>query len=215
MGVPMITIAQARAAGACSDGVERAREHVTWDEDQPVPLTDILKYSMDDALWALFVVDEVRWRHFALDCATRVLPIFEKAVPGDRRVRDCIEFYRANPKRPAADATWAARAAGADWADGADGAADAAGADWAADAAGAARAAEAAAWSADSADSAWAARAARLARAADAAEAAAWAAWAADAAQAAWLDERAWQEERLRKYLGARRPKPLPLPKVA
>ena len=195
MAVPTITIAEARAAGACQDGIDRALANVTKDEEQRIPLTAILEYDMDDALWALFVVDEVRWRHFALDCATRVLPIFEAAMPGDRRVRDCIEFYRANPKRPAADATWAARAAGADWA---------------ADAAGAARAAEAAAWSADSADSAdsaWAARAARLARAA-------WAAWAAGAARAAWLDERAWQEERLRKYLGERRPKPLPLPKV-
>jgi hypothetical protein len=90
-----------------------------YGRDTPIPVTTVLDVlGVDDALWALFVVDEVRWRHFALDCATRVLRIFEDVRPDDSRPRDAIVYYRANPSRPrlstgggAAGAAWAVRAA--------------------------------------------------------------------------------------------------------
>ena len=55
-------------------------------------------------------------RHFAADCAERVLPIFEKARPGDDRPRKAIQAVRdyAEGRIPAAaraaawDAAWAA-----------------------------------------------------------------------------------------------------------
>jgi hypothetical protein len=140
-----------------------------YGRDTPIHLSLVLDVlGFDDALWALYVADEVRWRHYALDCATHVLPIFEGRFPDDERVRACIEFYRAHPERPtepaavAAGAAWAAVAAGAAWA----------------------------AWAAGAAEAAEAARAARAA-------------------------EAVWQEERLRRYLGSRRPRPLPLPERA
>lgn len=94
--------------------------------------------------------DERLARHFAADCAERVLPIFEKHHPGDDRPRKAVEAARAfadgliSEKELAAAraATWAAWAA--TWAAG-----DAARATWAAgDAAGDAAATWAATWAA-------------------------------------------------------------------
>jgi hypothetical protein len=113
---------------------------------------------------------------FACDCAERVLPIFEKEFPDDKRPRIAIETARqyANGKATteeldaawvaAWDAAWAAKAAGA--------AAEAArAAGWAARAAG-----EAAGWAAGRA-AVWAAKAAEAARAA---------VWAARNAEKKW-----------------------------
>ena len=86
-------------------------------------------------------------RHFACDCAQRVLPIFERARPNDMRVRECIATARAFADGNATQAQLAAAAAAAGdaaWDAAADAAWDAALAaawDAAADAADAARAA--------------------------------------------------------------------------
>jgi len=82
-------------------------------------------------------------RLFACDCAERVLPIYEKEYPDDKRPREAIEAARRYAKgkatkkelaaawsaaRDAARAAWAAAAAGAAWS----AARDAAWAAWAA-----------------------------------------------------------------------------------
>lgn len=102
-------------------------------------------------------------RHFACDCAERVLHIYEKEYPDDLRVRNCIEIARkvANGELPIEN-LGAARDASADAARGASAASAAA---WAASAAGdagwGASAARDAAWAARDASAAWAARDAR------------------------------------------------------
>jgi hypothetical protein len=128
-------------------------------------------------------------RLFACDCAERVLPIYEKRYPNDKRPRVAIETARRYAEGKATreeiaaarDAAWAAA-----WASARDAAWDAA---WAA----ARAAARDAAW-----DAAWAAaRDAEWAAARAAARAAAWdAAWAS-----AWDAERKWQTARLIEYL--------------
>ena len=150
------------------------------------------------------------WTHqnlviFACDCAERVLSIFEKTLPDDKRTRAAIEAARkwaaeptdanARAARAAAEeetAAWAARAAEARAAEAA--ARAAAAAAWAAAAWAAARAAAAAA------------RAAAAGAAAEeetAAEAAAWAARAAArAAEAARAKERKWQIKHLCEVMG-------------
>jgi hypothetical protein len=172
-------------------------------------------------------------RLFACDCAERVLPIFEKNYPDDKRPRVAIETVRryvnglsgeeelaaaeaaAGAARAARGAAWAA--AEAAWA--ARAAAEAAEVAWAARAA--AWATETAAWAAEAAwaarAAAWAARAAAwAAEVAWAARAAAWAtetaAWAA--AEAAWAAraaawaaraaEKKWQVKRLLQYLNGK-----------
>jgi hypothetical protein len=120
-------------------------------------------------------------RLFACDCAERVLPIYEKRYPDDKRPRVAVETARryaegkATREERAAAGAAARDAAGAAARDSAwDAARDAA---WAA--------ARASAWDA-ARDAAWAA-----------ARAAAWdAAWAA-----AWAAERKWQTARLIEYL--------------
>jgi hypothetical protein len=122
-------------------------------------------------------------RHFAADCAERVLSIFEEKRPNDNRPRLAIQAARDYADGKIAAAAWdAARAAA--W----DAAGDAAGA--------AARAA--------AGDAAWdAARAAAGAAAGAAAWAAAWDAARAAAGAAAWDAERKWQTERLLAILSA------------
>jgi hypothetical protein len=116
-------------------------------------------------------------RLFACDCAERVLPIYEKKYPDDKRPREAIAVSRRYADGKATKEELAA-ARDAAW-DAARAAAGAAAGD----------AARAAAWAAawDAArDAAWAA-----------ARAAAWdAAWAA-----AWAAERKWQTARLIEYL--------------
>jgi len=127
-------------------------------------------------------------RLFAADCVERVLPLFEKERPNDKRPREAIavarRFANGEATREELAAAWAA-ARDAAW--------DAArAAAWDAAWAAAWDAAWAAAW-----DAAWdAARAAARAAAWAAAGAAAGAVW--DAARAA---ETAWQRERLAQYL--------------
>jgi len=116
-------------------------------------------------------------RSFACDCAERVLPIFEKQYPKDKRPRICIEtarkFIFGLATEGELDDAWDAAGAAA-W--------DAAGA---------------AAWDAGAA--------ARDARdTAGAAWAAAGGGWAAGDAGAARAAEKKWQTTRLLKYLNGR-----------
>jgi hypothetical protein len=62
--------------------------------DEPFPLTRIIDLATyDDVRWCLRLTPEVsRW--FACDCVEHVLPVFEKARPGDGRVRVCLETTR-------------------------------------------------------------------------------------------------------------------------
>ncbi|WP_299830712.1 putative immunity protein [uncultured Roseobacter sp.] len=178
------TLADIRAANPCHTfskicnhfGVTRCQAK-THHEEFPVAL--LLKTNdLDDTLWVLdnVIGNQRICSLFAADCAERVLPIFLKVRPDDKRPADAIAVAR-NPnatdeeRAAAAAAAWAAAAAAARAADAAD-------------------AAYAAAWAAaDAADAADAAAAA-----------AAWAAaWAA--ARAARDAARAAQKARLQQYL--------------
>ncbi len=127
-------------------------------DSKPLKFSTILESNgIDDALWCLRSLTEKhhpKIRHLAADYAERVLPLFEKYHPEDKRPREAIQAARdfADGKITEKDlaAAWAAAGAAA----------------WAA--------AGAAAWAA------WAAAWAAAEAAAEAAEAAAEAAWAAE-----------------------------------
>ncbi len=127
-------------------------------------------------------------RLFAADCAARVLPIFEKEHPDDKRPRKAIAAARAYARGEIGDAAWTAAGAAALAARAAARAAAGGTAAWAAGAA---------AWTADWA-AAWAAGAA--------ARAAAGAAVRAAGAAAAGAAEQQWQQKRLLDYLTGRAP---------
>ena len=157
------------------------------------------------------IIRELNWndrkaRLFACDCAERVLHLFEKSSPTDKRPRECIEVSRRfalgeATKQELWDAGTAARTAAGD---AAGTAARTAAGDAAWDAAGSAArtAAGATAWTAArtaAGDAAWdAARAV----AGDATGDAAWdAEWTA-----AWDAEREWQTGHLMQYLTGETP---------
>ena len=173
-----------RAAGACQSGYRQLRASLPSPigQDEPVPLAHILcSNGLRDTLWALdrvhpSCVDErdVIARLFACSCAESVLPIFERAFPGDQRPRHAIAVSRRFALGRATDEELRAVRAAA----------------WAAleAASGATRAAGAAAWAALEAASgatraAWAAASdAAFYDAVDAASDATRAAWAATGA---------------------------------
>ena len=97
---------------ACTRSVKKAREYSTlqeawdnWDRG-------------DDMLWLLWKLeaDPLKQIHCACDIAERVLPIFEKKYPDDKRPREAIEAarrYADDPSnenrrkvRAAASAAW-------------------------------------------------------------------------------------------------------------
>lgn len=147
--------------------------------------------SFDNILWAASAIargdEEVRrrLRHFAADCAARVLHLFEKERPDDKRVRQSIQAARdyAGGKIEAAAGAAAGAAAHA--------------------AAGAA--AQDAAWSA-----AWSAAGAAAGAAWVTAQDAVWAARRA----VSWEGEKEWQFDRLIAWLSEEEPEPLPLPEL-
>ena len=65
--------------------------------DSPIPIAFIIESNgLEDALWALRAASEEKLRNkiarlFAVGCAYRVLPNFEKNVPNDYRIRICLE----------------------------------------------------------------------------------------------------------------------------
>ena len=140
----------AKKANACPSSLAKMVKYKggvkKWGADTPVPLSEILEVcGLDDALWCLKIVTEPadkEIRLLACDYAERVLPIFEKRYPDDKRPRQAIETSRRFAIGEATqDELDATRAAAWDAADAAWAAADAA---WAA-----ARAARAAAWDAE------------------------------------------------------------------
>ena len=80
------------------------------------------KVPAEDRLWAALKgpwLDDRQRRLFACDCAERVLPIWEKKYPGDKRPRQTIEvarrFARGEATNEELSAAWdAARAAARD-----------------------------------------------------------------------------------------------------
>jgi len=178
---------------ACKEGKEYAKSFKSlsdaWENCE----------RSDWMIWTLNKLD--KWSHeqkvqIAISCAERVLPIFEKKYPKDKRPRKAIQAakrYLKNPtdknKKAAAAASYAASYAAAD------AAADAAyAAAYAADAAADAVAASYAASYA--ADAAYAAADAAADAASYAADAVAASSYAADAAA-----ERKWQAKEIRKVV--------------
>ena len=205
------TFRKARKAKACIASYKKIAKALggigKYGRDTPIPLDKILEVcGLQDALWSLRIVLEPADREIRLlacDYTERVLPLFEKEFPEDRRPRRAIEVTRLfadgqatkDELGAAAKAAKAAVAAAetAAWA-----AAETAKATWTANVA---------VWTAAdvAAEAAWAAKAAAWA-AAITTEAAAWAiTWAADTA--AWVateaTEREWQKQRLLDMLNA------------
>lgn len=124
------TLNKIRAHNPCVYGWAKllARLGKTEADDEPLSLLTILKSNgLDDALWALRVVDghEREIRLFACDCAESVLPLYEKENPGDTRIRECIDTARRYAVGQASElelraaeadaaAAWDAAAAGGD-----------------------------------------------------------------------------------------------------
>jgi len=126
------TFSKLHEAGACIGSYCKLAKHMggiaKYGKDTPIPLSEILSVcGLDDALWALQAIVEPADREIRLlacDFAERVLPIFEKLYPNDKRPRAAIETARRyangeatieelNAARSAAwDAAWdAARSA--------------------------------------------------------------------------------------------------------
>lgn len=187
--VPLtITFRQAHEEGACPGSYRKMARHVggirRYGADTPLPIATVLDVlGLEDALWALDVAGYRRaLRLWACDCAERVLSIFERAYPGDRRPREALRVSQLWARGLATEAALAA-ARDAAWAAELD----------ATERAPAWSAASSAAWAASLEDISWG-TARDVAR--DAACAAAWA-----ASGAASDAERAWQIVRLSAYL--------------
>ena len=178
----------------CRNGIHvvGAAHVLDWDGNQVWEVevagdgvTDGKKWAYPRARLLHLAMDEASLRHFAVACAARVLPIFERKCPDDMRVRECLSACG-----PGSDAAARAAACAAAKSAAVSAARSAAARSAARSAAGSA--AGSAAWSAAAksaaVSAAWSARDARAA-----ARAAAWA--------AAWAAEHRWQIRTLRKYL--------------
>ena len=130
------TFRKAKEEGACIESYRKMAKALggvrKYGLDTLIGLNKILEVcGLDDALWSLRIITEQadkEIRLFACDCAERVLPIFEKEYPDDKRPRTAIEVLRKyavgeatqgelaaawDAARDARDAAWAAaRAAG-------------------------------------------------------------------------------------------------------
>lgn len=63
-----------------------------------------LNIPVSDRIWCLIaLLPEREQRLFACDCAERVLPIWEKQYPDDKRPRACIEAARRYAENPTDD----------------------------------------------------------------------------------------------------------------
>ena len=84
---------------ACDEGYKKLGKNLggirKYGKDTPIKLLQILDSNgLDDTIWCLRATTEnsdYLSRKFAVMCAERVLPIFEKAYPEDKRPRECIE----------------------------------------------------------------------------------------------------------------------------
>ena len=99
-----LTFRAAKMARACLRSYEKFAKFkggvTKWGTDKPFPLLEVLDNNgLQDALWALNCCRPTEERDrisrlFACDCSERVLPIFEKQYPEDKRPRQAIEVAR-------------------------------------------------------------------------------------------------------------------------
>ena len=90
-----ITVDQVMARHPC-DAYPRSRVADLWKGAEALTAAEILRLDIDwsDRLWAVRMTKALPnrvWQLWVIDCATRVLPIFENKRPGDTRVRDCLK----------------------------------------------------------------------------------------------------------------------------
>jgi hypothetical protein len=105
----------------CEEGWNRLLCHLekTGADDEPLGFDVILDSNgLADCLWALRAAPEHnrKWRHFACDCAGRVLHLYEHQFPYDVRPRRVVEMAMAHTRgevlrRPADEAMTDAREA--------------------------------------------------------------------------------------------------------
>ena len=121
-----LTFQSAKDHHACSTNYQKFAEFKggdkEWGMDKPFPLLEVLENNgFDDALWALRCCEpqeeqDKLFRLFDCDCIERVLPLFEKEFPENKRLRYIIEVARrlANGEATQSElnAAWAD-----DWAD--------------------------------------------------------------------------------------------------
>jgi hypothetical protein len=97
-----VTFRKAKEAAACMESYRKMGKALggiaKYGKDTPIPLTKVIEVcGLNDAVWALQCTTENSdklARLFACDCAERVLPIFERRYPDDKRPRTCIEVSR-------------------------------------------------------------------------------------------------------------------------
>jgi len=89
-----------RKADACTEGYRRLAKHLggvtKYGADTPIDLLTVLDSNgLQDTLWCLRATQQgadaqTVTRLFAIDCAERVLPLFEAKYPKDQRPRQAI-----------------------------------------------------------------------------------------------------------------------------
>ena len=107
----------------CRNGIHvvDAAHVLDWDGNQVWEVevagdgvTDGKKWAYPRARLLHLAMDEASLRHFAVACAARVLPIFERKCPDDMRVRECLSACGpgsdAAARSAAVSAAWSAAA---------------------------------------------------------------------------------------------------------
>lgn len=91
------TLNAIRLHSPCEEGWRKLLAHLgkTKADDEPLPLLTIVQSNgVDDALWCLQAIPDAQTHplilNFRSDCAARVLHLFERERPDDRRVRNAI-----------------------------------------------------------------------------------------------------------------------------
>ena len=111
------TLALLKQHGACESGYKILRKHVgiKWPDDKPINLLTVLKSNgVQDMIWCIRATEQPYADHWQLMCkmyadfAESVLPLFEKAVPGNSAPRLAIEAARTATPETAEAAGWAA-----------------------------------------------------------------------------------------------------------
>ena len=100
------TFALLREHRACPEGYKKLATALggvrRYGATRPIPLLAVLEHNgLLDALWCLRATPPEQgsardrlFRLFTCDFVERELPIYERAYPGDSRVRDCIAVAR-------------------------------------------------------------------------------------------------------------------------
>ena len=96
------TFRKAREAKACVTSYCKMADALggisKYGVDTPIPLDKVLEVcGLDDTIWALRIVIESADREIRLlayDYAERILPLYEKEYPNDKKPRQAIEIAR-------------------------------------------------------------------------------------------------------------------------